>query len=172
MRSLYGDLRYQKTVTQIGKPTAVGVGRLFIWVAISYIYLVVVVNSDEQYCHSFLDKLAAAAMDAAEEGYIEITKKFVSSPMPPYIYDHQVIIRFRDYSISVSCLDDGKAEVKIQMGNDIDRYILNTKQEMEQFQKDLLTLIDMIRHSAKIGGFMTKKKHQYTENLRRKALHV
>jgi len=129
------------------------------------------VNSDElyRYCNSFLDKLTAAVMDAAEEGYIEITKKFVSSPMPPYIYDHQVIIRFRDYSTTVSCLDDGKAEVKIQMGNDIEKHVLSTKQEMERFQKDLLTLIDMIRHSAKIGGFMTKKKHQYGKSKKKKS---
>jgi hypothetical protein len=133
---------------------------------------VTVVNSDElyRYCNSFLDKLAAAAMDAAEEGYIEVTKKFVSSPMPPYVYDHHVIIRFRDYSISVSCLDDGKAEVKIQMGNDIDKHILSTKQEMEQFQKDLLTFIDMIRHTVKIWESMTRKgsknhsTHRKSEN--------
>ena len=43
------------------------------------------------------------------------------------------------------------------MGNDIDKHVLNTKQEMEQFQKDLLTLIDMIKHSVKIGESMTKK---------------
>ena len=116
-------------------------------------------SSDElyRYCNSFLDKLAANIWDAARKGYIEITKKFVSSPMPPYVYDHQVIINFRDYSISISCLDDGKAEVKIHTMISNDRYILNTKQEMEQFQKDLSMLIDMIKHSVKIRESMTKK---------------
>jgi hypothetical protein len=65
------------------EPTAVGFEGGF-YMGGYILYLVVVVNSDElyRYCNSFLDKLAAAAMDAAEEGYIEITKKFVSSPMP------------------------------------------------------------------------------------------
>jgi hypothetical protein len=118
-----------------------------------------VMYSDDQYCLSFLENLAFIVenSDAAREGYIVVEKISYVARKTPYIAEHYIVIRFRDYSVSVSCLDHRRVEVKIHVKNADNRYIIHTKQEIEQFQKDLLTLINLVRYSMKIREIIAKK---------------
>jgi hypothetical protein len=109
-------------------------------------------DSDDRYCLSFFENLELIVRNsnAVREGYIVVEKI-------PDIFGFYIVIRFRDYGISVACLDHWRAKIKI-FGKDIsDVIVLNTEQEMEQFQKDLLTLINLVRYSMKIREIIAKK---------------
>jgi hypothetical protein len=118
-----------------------------------YISRAVSMDSNDRYCLSFFEnlELVIGNSDAAREVYIVVERI-------PDIFGYYIVIRFRGYGISFACLDHRTAEVKI-FGRDINnRIVLNTKQEMKQFQKDLLTLINIVRYSMKIREIIAKKR--------------
>lgn len=109
-------------------------------------------GSDDRYCLSFFENLELVVWnsDAAREGYVVVERI-------PDIFGYYIVIRFRGYGISFACLDHRSAEVKI-FGRDINnRIVLSTKQEMEQFQRELLWLINLVRYSMKIREIIAKK---------------